>query len=331
MARVTRTGWLIAIAGTVCLAAVALRIHSHRARPSAPATQPTRSADDQASLPMPRDYVVDPWVHPDEADAGPARIVSLAPSVTEIVCALGLRDRLVGRTPYCTHPPDVRDVLEVGALDATNFNRIKALGPDLVLTTSNSRPTVEGLERLNLRYAAVPHESLGQLYAAIERIGALCDRPRTAGGLVVSIRADLEALQDAARDHHAEPLGVLVALGPLPVPPRPVWVAGPGLFLDELVTLAGHRNAAAAVLQKPQGELPLEKLITLDADVILTFGPAPTPEDEADLYRSWESLAKIPAIRDRQVRRAGGKEWLSAGPRVAIAFRHTIAALSDNP
>jgi len=111
-------------------------------------------------------------------------------------------------------------VAEVGAHAATNFDKIKAIDPDLVLTTSNSGPTVEGLTRLGIPFMAVPHASLAELYTAIERIGSRCGRPRTAGGLVAAIAADLDSLRRAAPRRAAGPLDVLVALDPLPVPPR---------------------------------------------------------------------------------------------------------------
>ncbi len=122
---------------------------------------------------------------------------------------------------------------------------------------------------------------------------------------------------------------MLLTYDPLPVPPRAIWVAGPGSFLDALLRLSGHTNAAAAAGSAPDMELPLEKLLTLDVDVILTFGEELSDQERSQLYESWADLASVRAIREQRVRRAGGKEWLSAGPRVALALHDFMTVLSE--
>ena len=324
-----RSHLLLLVVFVIFAGATALRVRTHLARTRQAVIGNDRTAPQPVALPGPHDYVAEPQVWPDEVNHGPGRIISLAPSITEVICALGLRDRLVGRTQYCRYIPDVESVPEVGALMDTNFELIRAAGPDLVLTTANSGPVIDRLRELGLRQESVPHDSLEDVYAAIERIGQLCDRPRTAGALVAAIRADIRSLASAAGAVQTRPLNVLVVEGELPVPPRAVWVAGSGSFLDAFIRLAGHRNAAATAMSVSHGELPLEKLPALDPDAILTFGQEPTREQWNDLYQSWSIVGPIRAIRDRRVRCVGGKEWLSAGPRVAIEFHHFIAALSE--
>lgn len=324
-----RRSVLILVVGLVFCAAVGLRVRSEMGRSQQRVTPPIPTATRSVSIPVPRDYVVEPMVVPEEADRGPGRIVSLAPSVTEIVCALGLRDRLVGRTPYCHHPPGIESVTAVGAIMDANYAAIKALEPDLILMTINSGSVSASLQKLNLRHEAVPHESLEEVYTAIERIGELCDRPRTAAALVSSIRADVEVLHRRAARSVAHPRRVLVVFGPLPVPPRAVFVAGPGIFFDRLVELAGHANAARRVLKSSQGEIPLEILRVIDPEVILEFREEPTRAVMADLYRSWSEVGDLQAIREQRVRSVGGPEWLSAGPRIAIELHRFITVLSE--
>jgi hypothetical protein len=243
-----RTWILGLVVGVVLAAAVGLRVYSYMNRPVVD-LRPQYPATDAATLPAePRDYVVNPAVDPAERDLGPRRIVSLAPNITEVVCALGLRDRLVGRTPYCHYPPDVETVPAVGAVTDPNYEKIRSLSPDLVLITANSGAVAAGLERLGLRCQAVPHDRLQDVFAAIEQVGQACDRPATARHLAEAIRSDLERLRREAAQRAHTPQRVLVVLGELPVPPRGVWAAGPGSFLDELVRLAGHVNAGRDAL-----------------------------------------------------------------------------------
>ncbi|HPD28720.1 MAG TPA: helical backbone metal receptor [Phycisphaerae bacterium] len=324
-----RSYWLILATGAVFIAAVGLRVRSHLVASGQPPAVTSRPAGRALRISEPRDYVANPWVDPSERDKGPNRLISLAPSITEIVCALGLRDRLVGRTPYCTHPPGIERVADVGSLVTVNLDMIKTLKPDLILVTRNSGQVIDALGKLGLPHAALPHDTLEEVYTAIERIGSLCGRPKTATALAAFIRNDLETLRQTARRLDLPRRRVLIILGDLPVPPRPVWVAGPGSFLESLLQAAGQQNAAAGAMPVSHGEIGLERLLTLDVEAILTFGEPLTDRQWDDLYRTWAKVGGIPAIRERRVARVGGSEWLSAGPRVAIALHHFITALAE--
>jgi iron complex transport system substrate-binding protein len=323
---------LVSLVAVVALAALVLRIRSRRMEAADPAGAPRAAVPASGpafALEMPRDYVVDPLPANEEAAAGPRRIVSLAPSVTEIVCALGLRDRLVGRTRYCSWPPGLASVQTVGVLAESNYGLIRALNPDLVLATRNSGETLASLTRLGIRCEVVPHEGLDEVYRAIERVGQLCDRPRTAAALVAAIRSDMAQLEAQAARSARPPRRVLVLFGSLPVPPKAVFVAGPSLFLDSLVEKAGHHNAARDVLKSSQGEIPVEVLKMLDPDIILEFRDPAQPADPEAAYRAWRAVGEMSAIRDRRVRGVGGLEWLSAGPRIAIELHRFISVLSE--
>lgn len=285
-------------------------------------TQPTR-------IELPRDYVRSPEVLPEEAQAGPRRIISLAPSITEIICALGSRDRLVGRTQYCQYPPGIEKVPAVGALMDTNYEFIKKLRPDLILVTANSVEVRKSLQQLNLRCEAIPHETLDDIYVAILQVGDFIGRPRTARSLVGAIATDLVELQRFARAIDLPTRRTLVTTGPLPVPPQALYIAGPGSFLDRLLTMAGQNNAASEVTRASYPEIALEKLVVLDPEVILEFRDNPTTQPPADVYTSWSQVGAMQAVTGRRVRTIGGQEWLSAGPRVAIELHHFITAMRD--
>ncbi len=259
----------------------------------------------------------------------PKRIVSLAPSITELVCALGMRDRLVGITSYCHYPPGVESVPAVGALQDPNFEKVRSLSPDRVLITANSRRLAAGLDELGLNYRRVPHDTLADVFGAIEAAGQGCERPVTAQRLAEAIRSDLDSLQRWAGRSVRHRQRVLIVLGTLPVPPQALWAAGPGSFLDELIASAGHLNAAREVLKVSHGEVPLARLRSLDPDVILEFGPKRSDHDRLEMYRSWSEIGPMRAIDQQRVRVVGDAEWLSAGPRIAIALHRIIATMAE--
>jgi iron complex transport system substrate-binding protein len=318
---------LAAVVGLVFATALGLRIQNGL-RQTEQSLSP-KTATVHADTNQPTDYVLHPQVVPSENEHGPRRILSLAPSITEIICALGMKDRLAGRTQYSDYLPGLENIEPVGAIQDANLNKIKALKPDLILTTSNSGRIIDGLNALGLEYHSVPHQSLAEVYQAIRRIGKLCARPTTAARLIQNLKMDIAALRAHNKTDSIEPKDVLVILGPLPVPPKAVWVAGPNLFLDELIHLAGHRNAAASVLDKPQGEIPLQNLLALNPDMILEFRNKPSHNQRKELYQSWSQLGQLKAIRNQQVYTMQGMHWLSAGPRIAIELHQIINLLNQ--
>ena len=324
-----RSHVLIGLVGVTLAIAIGLRVHSYLNTPDVELRTVHSPTSAPALPPVPRDYVAEPVVDEAERSAGPKRIISLAPSITELVCALGMRDRLVGRTPYCHYPPEVTSLPAVGALQDPNFEKIRSLSPDLILITSNSGRLAAGLSKIGLKYQAIPHETLADVFAAIEEAGRVCQRPVTAHRLAEGIRSDLESLREWVPRFVQRKQRVLVSLGMLPVPPRAVWAAGPGSFLDELISMAGQTNAACEVLKISHGEIPLTRLRALNPDVILEFGPAPDDKDQLDMYRSWSEIGAMRAIAEQRVRVVGDAEWLSAGPRIAITLHRLITTMAE--
>ncbi len=107
----------------------------------------------------------------------PKRLISLAPSVTETLYALGLGDRLVGDTDYCDYPPEARQKPHVGALLNPSLEKIVALKPDLVLGTpdANRRETADQLERLGIPLYGLSAHSLDDTLHSIEDVGQVLD------------------------------------------------------------------------------------------------------------------------------------------------------------
>ncbi|GEM_PF-489036 len=277
------------------------------------------------------DWVLHPRVVAAERDAGPARIVSGAPNVTEICCALGLRGRLVGRTRYCVYPPEIAKVPSIGALNDVNAETLLGLRPDLILVAGTSRMQVERLRALELRFERVPDTRLDDLFVAIGRIGALTGRPRTAARLCVAIRSDLAAVDGEYRERVAG-TRVLLVTGTLATPPRPPYVAGPGSFYDDLLKRAGCRNVVGQ-RQSAFGPLSLEFVIRADPDVIVELDADGTarPAGDADALRAWSRLGRLRAVRHGRVHVLQGPQHFLLGPRIALTYRALCAAIGEHP
>jgi iron complex transport system substrate-binding protein len=300
-------------------AATADRVASEEAGggDSASASQPAAGGD------AVRDYVRRPRVHPEEVDAGPERIISMAPSLTELAWAMGLGDRLVGRTQYCLYPPAARDVEVIGALLDPNVERILTLEPDLVLVTASSSALQEKFASLGLPVEVLPDSSLEDIFAAIERLGRVAGRPKTAAMLAEGLREDLSSLRQRAVAGVGEGRPrVLLVTGALPEPPRGVWVAGPESYLDTLLEMAGAENALSET--RSWLEVSAEQVLWLGPDVIVEVREPPEVAGRERAVAAWRRLPGLSAVR---VVTLPDPAMLVPGPRINVMLAKLIEGL----
>ncbi len=239
------------------------------------------------------------------------RVVSLAPSVTEILFALGVGDRVVGVSAYCDYPPEAQRIDRIGTFLTPNVERILAKQPDLVIgvPSPGNRAPVENLRSLGLRVVIVDPEGVAAILESIRSIAAAVGVPEEGERLVGAIGRRLAAL--AGRLEGAARRRVLMVVGR-----APLMAAGRGTYQDELIRLAGGDNVAAA-----SGEhwpnLGVEFVIAAAPEVIIdvSMGSEATSADGAMAF--WRAFPTVPAVRDRRVHTEGASALLRPGPRVA--------------
>jgi iron complex transport system substrate-binding protein len=221
----------------------------------------------------------------------PARLISLAPSVTETLFALGLGSRLVGDTDYCDFPPEAQQKPHVGSILNPNLERIVALKPDLVLGSpeANRRETADQLERLGIPVYGVKAQSVQETLHSIEDLGRILDRGTEVQDLVASLRRRIVAVeQRAAARRHPKVLFVVWY--------RPLTTAGPHTFIDDVIRRAGGVPINGGLA----GEWPrmsLEEALHRDPDVILF------PQTAA-FSPSLDEFSRLPGWRDLRAVRA---------------------------
>lgn len=204
------------------------------------------------------------------------RIVSLSPSVTEILYGIGAFDRVVAVSSYCEYPPEVEDLPRVGGWTDTNLEQLVALRPDLVILTGvdAQAPLMEPkLSALGIETLAVGSQSLADIYEAIETIGGVVDREAEARALVESMRAELADIRARTRD--APRPKVLVVVDRLPGTLRDVYIATEGSYLTELVTVAGG-DPITPPAPHNYTQISTEALVSLDPEVIFDMVQALT-------------------------------------------------------
>ena len=210
------------------------------------------------------------------------RIVSIAPSSTEILFAVGAAAQVVGRDEFSDYPSEAMEVTSIGTTyGELNVEAIVALDPDLVLAAIiNSPEHVQALEDLGLVVFVLPNPmGMDELFAVLEMTGKLTGHETEAEDLVDQLEIRVETV-----------LETLVGAEPVPVfyeidgtDPNAPWTTGPGTFQDVLISLAGGENTASDI--EFWGQLSLEEIIARDPTVIV-FSEGPwvttTPESVAE-------------------------------------------------
>jgi iron complex transport system substrate-binding protein len=193
------------------------------------------------------------------------RIVSLAPSATEMLFLLGVGDRLIGATDYCDYPPEAKRIERVGGFGSPNIEKLLSLSPDLVVATEFERDEVaralraRGIGVLELRI-----RNIEELFSALRDLGEAVGRKEQAYEAIARMQADLEAV--AAQNRHKPPEQrprVFVE-----ILDDPLMSVGGSSFLDDVVSRAGGMNLAHD-FPEDYPRISAEKVIEWNPDVIL--------------------------------------------------------------
>lgn len=242
----------------------------------------------------------------------PLRLVSLVPSHTELVCALGACERLVGRDTWSNYPASVGGLPDLGSAFSADLEALLALQPDLVLVDEYSG-VADVLSALGLVVFAGTAQQLADIFDITGRIGALLGVDDRAAALVADLQAEVAAVT-AAVAGRGRP-SVYYELDPSP------YSVGPDSYLGMLIELAGGRTIVPAEL----GDFPLldPEFVVAANPAIIVVGDAAYGVDAAVL-RARPGWAGIAALRSGRVVEldAAASDMLSrAGPRVAEALR----------
>ncbi|WP_299025773.1 cobalamin-binding protein [uncultured Thermanaerothrix sp.] len=248
------------------------------------------------------------------------RIISLAPSNTEILFALGAGKQVIARDSFSDYPPEAASVTDIGSTwETLNLEQLVALQPDLVLAAGIQSPEqVKAMENAGLVVFWVPNPvTLEDLYANLEVVGRLIGHEPEAAALIESLKARVAAVDKKIAMVSQKP-SVFYELDASQDPAKP-WTAGPGSFHDALIARAGGVNIAA-VLDSPWAQMSLEQIVAADPEIIL-LGDAKwgtTPESVAQ-RPGWSNLR---AVKNERVIPFDDDLISRPGPRLVDALEN---------
>jgi len=261
------------------------------------------------------------------------RVVSLAPNVTEMICYLGLSDRLAGRSDFCDYPPEVLKLPSVGGFIDTSLEAIVALNPDLVVAyQGNSLELIEQLRKLSITVLALGEaSSLIEICTQMQTLASVADSSdQLMEARVAKLKANLTALSAPASR------GFTVFYG---YPGELMYTCAPGTHISDLITAAGGSNIVSdSTMRWPQ--VSAEFVVAADPDYILTGTSCTADEDAAELrarlleqLRADKFWSQLDAVHDGRVIVIDSDLLTRPGPRVMQALEQFIAQLEpqDRP
>ncbi len=241
-----------------------------------------------------------------EAPAG-TRVVSLTPSATEVVAALGATSLLVGVDDYSQFPPEVKQLPHVGSFLQPNLEAIVRLHPTLVILDDVHGPVGKGLADAHVPTVECPMHALADVRGALRAVGARLGKAREADARIAEIDAALAAAREHRPAHHPRVLAIIDreagGLGN-------ATAAGPGSWLDDLLTAVGADNVLAESPAR-YPKVALETMLRAAPDVILDVsGQDP---------KAWQDL-DVPAVKAGKVVALPQELFGGPTPRVAQAI-----------
>jgi len=224
----------------------------------------------------------------------PARVIALAPSITEIVYALGRENTLVGATIYSDYPEEANKLPRVGSYIHLDLEKIVALKPDLCIAVKDGNPkeTVLRIEKLGIPVFAVNPDGFDSVITAVDKIGEILGATKKATAIVTDMTKRMKKVTSFTSSIADKP-GVFFQIGI-----SPIVSTGSGTFLHELIELSGGKNLAAGSKSYPR--FSKEQVLAMNPDVIIITSMARS-EIFQQVKNDWESWQDLAAVKKNRV------------------------------
>ncbi|HEY3311243.1 MAG TPA: cobalamin-binding protein [Anaerolineales bacterium] len=242
------------------------------------------------------------------------KIISLAPSNTEILFAIGAGKQVIGRDDYSDYPAEAKSLPSLGGLDKYNNEQLVALKPDLILMAEiNSPEQAKQLESLGLNvfYLANP-KTLEEMYTNLSLIARMTGHEQDASALVDTLKTRVAAVDEKIKAANTKPVVFYELDSTDPAKP---YTIGAGTFIDQLITRAGGQNlTTAAGVKDSYPQLSIEQIVSADPDfIILGDSMWGVTVESVGMRPGWE---KLKAVAAKQVYPFDDNTASRPGPRL---------------
>ena len=251
------------------------------------------------------------------------RIISLSPSVTETLFALGLGNNVVGRTRFCNYPPEARKIKEVGGYIDPNYEAIVMLKPDVVILLPEQEKVKKYLKQVGIRSLQVNNKSVDDILTAIKIIGDSCSAKERAGKLLAELKEETEQIkkktQNLTKPKVLVSIGRTMGTGTL----KEVYVAGEKTYFGELISIAGGENVLNKISASAYPVLSAEGIIHLNPDIIIELVPdlQKLSVTKEEVINEWKRLGNISAVKNNMIKIIPADYSVVPGPRFILLLK----------
>lgn len=239
-----------------------------------------------------------------DEEANSLRIVSMAPSNTEIVAALGGVENLVGVSDLCDYPAEVASIEKIGDAFNPNYEKIVSLHPDYVLLMSEGE-VADRLRELDLEVIVLTPITIEEIFEDILTIADLLEVRSKGEELVANMRDELQEIEDQFQEEKPTVFMLIDSTS--------FWTVGANTFSHEVLEKSGFINVAA--IENGWYEISQEKLLELDPDYIVFSWP---PDEEITSLPAWQNLT---AVKEGRVVQIDPDITSRSGPRIVEGIK----------
>jgi iron complex transport system substrate-binding protein len=253
----------------------------------------------------------------------PQRIISIIPSTTEMLFAMGAGARVIGVGNFDRYPPEALTRAKVGGLIDPDVERIIALKPDLVVVYGTQDDLRTQLERAGIPMFLYQHAGLPDITTTIRQLGARIGNTKESAALADRIEAEIADVKTRIAGR-PRPRTLLV-FGRDAETLRGIYASGAVGFLHDMLEAAGGTNVFADV-QRQSIQTTSELAVARAPEVIVEIGVDTASASSRNL-RAWESLPSIPAVRSKRIYQLRGDGMMNPGPRISASVRRMAEVL----
>ena len=257
------------------------------------------------------------------AQTHPQRIISIIPSTTEMLFAMGAGARVIGVGNFDRYPPEALTRAKVGGLIDPDVERIIALKPDLVVVYGTQDDLRTQLERARIPMFLYQHAGLPDITATIRQLGARIGNVKESAALADGIEAEIADVKKRIAGR-PRPRTLLI-FGRDAETLRGIYASGAVGFLHDMLEAAGGTNVFADV-QRQSIQTTSELAVARAPEVIVEIGVDTASASSRNL-RAWESLPSIPAVRNKRIYQLRGDGMMNPGPRISASVRRMAEVL----
>ena len=254
----------------------------------------------------------------------PQRIVSLAPSNTEILFALGLDDRIAGVTDYCDYPEKAKLKQRVAGYMTPDLEKLVTIAPDLVFAESIHEKTVlPALEKVGLNVIVLSSHTVDEIINNITLVGQVTGRSMAAQRLTQQLSGRINAITSkTARLLAAERPRVMYVIWY-----DPVWTMGGKTYIDDLITKAGGANIFSTDFEESRIVSP-ESIVNKNPQVVIVTGMATSADSIAGNLKQQSWMQSTDAIKNNRIYKLSDANLIERpGPRIVDGLEEVAALL----